>query len=385
MLRIFQDKLASNASRFQSKKYTPDSRILTYLKVRAHDFNVPVPAFVKKRAIEKGNGSQQIKRGRSQGQQSRSRSHNAYLQQSTSGTAGSSNSMNNQLPATLSQSKGPRKGKGKDAIKGKRQEYHSVFAPSNGKGFSRGKGAVSHKGKGPPKGKSFKGKGQRFNSGTSLSTLVCGFCHLHGHHEANCRKKHALQNSDSYQQARSQFNSRQQLLIDQLENSLFAPNVCSWCLQCNCNDTSCYPPEEPSFYSSTTHLFQEALLPFVQNAKLGLPIDNSAPLMPEHYAFEDADWGQDYNESDFENWHSVEVQPSQESSWAASSSSNFDQYIMEDEPDGQEMEYEVEQLETQVNEMEGTEDGNCDSLLMDSNTAEDQDAPYDEKYDEEIQ
>ena len=126
-------------------------------------------------------------------------------------------------------------------------------------------------------------------------------------------------------------------------------------------------------------------MPYVQNAKLGLPIDNSAPLMPEHYAFEDADWGQDYNESDFENWHSVEVQPSQESSWAASSSSNFDQYIMEDEPDGQEMEYEVEQLETQVNEMEGTEDGNCDSLLMDSNTAEDQDAPYDGKYDEEIQ
>ena len=122
MLRIFQDKLASNASRFQSKKYTPDSRILTYLKVRAHDFNVPVPAFMKKRTIEKGNGSQQIKRGRNQGQQSRSRSHNAYLQQSTSGTSGSSNSMNNQLPATLSQSKGPRKGKGKDAIKGKRQE-----------------------------------------------------------------------------------------------------------------------------------------------------------------------------------------------------------------------------------------------------------------------
>ena len=385
VLRTFQDKLASNASRFQSKKYTPDSRILTYLKVRAHDFNVPVPAFMKKRAIEKGNGSQQIKRGRSQGQQSRSRSHNAYLQQSTSGTAGSSSSMNSQLPAAVPQSKGPRKGKGKDAIKGKRQEYHPVFTPFKGKGFSRGKGAVSHKGKGPPKGQSFKGKGQRFNSGTSLSTLVCGFCHLHGHHEANCRKKHALQNSDSYQQARSQFNSRQQLLIDQLENSLFAPNVCSWCLQCNCNDTSCYPPEEPSFYSSTTHLFQEALLPYVQNAKLGLPIDNTAPLMPEHYAFEDADWGQDYNESDFENWHSVEVQPSQESSWAASSSSNFDQYIMEDEPDGQEMEYEVEQLETQVNEMEGTEDGNCDSLLMDSNTAEDQDAPYDEKYDEDIQ
>jgi hypothetical protein len=177
---------------------------------------------MKKRAIEKGNGSQQIKRGRSQGQQSRSRSHNAYLQQSISGTAGSSSGMNNQLPAAATQSKGPRKGKGKDAIKGERQEYHSVFTPSNGKGFSRGKGAVLHKGKGTPKGKSFKGKGQRSNSGTSLSTLVCGFCHLHGHHEANCRKKHALQNSDSYQQARSQFNSRQQLLIDQCLFLVFA-------------------------------------------------------------------------------------------------------------------------------------------------------------------
>ena len=58
---------------------------------------------------------------------------------------------------------------------------------------------------------------------------------------------------------------------------------------------------------------------------------------------------------------------------------------MEDEPDGQEMEYEVEQLETQVNEMEGTEDENCDNLLIDSNTAEDHDASYDGKYDDEIQ
>ena len=173
--------------------------------------------------------------------------------------------------------------------------------------------------------------------------------------------------------------------MDQLENSLFAPNVCSWCLQRDCNATNCYPPEEPSFYSSTMHLFQEVLLPFVQNAKLGLPIDNSAPLMPEHYAFDDADWGQDYNESDFENWHSDEVQPSQEASQVTPYSSNFDQYIMEDEPDGQEMEYEVEQLETQVEEMDGTEDENSSNVPIYLNTTDDQDIPYDEKDDDEHQ
>jgi hypothetical protein len=74
ILRTFQDTLASNASRFQSKKYTPDSRMLTYLKVRRahHDFIVPVPSFMKKRTNDKGKGAQHPKRGRSQIQQSRS-------------------------------------------------------------------------------------------------------------------------------------------------------------------------------------------------------------------------------------------------------------------------------------------------------------------------
>jgi hypothetical protein len=38
IFRAFQRKLAENASRFQSKKYTPDARILTYLRVRAQEF-----------------------------------------------------------------------------------------------------------------------------------------------------------------------------------------------------------------------------------------------------------------------------------------------------------------------------------------------------------
>ncbi len=40
IFRAFQRKLAENASRFHSKKYTPDARILTYLRVRAQEFKV---------------------------------------------------------------------------------------------------------------------------------------------------------------------------------------------------------------------------------------------------------------------------------------------------------------------------------------------------------
>ncbi len=128
--RTFQDKLASNASRFQSKKYTPDGRILTYLKVRAHDFNVPVPAFMKKRTIEKGNGPQQEKRGHNLGQHSRSRSHNAYLQQPIPEKEMSSSSVSNSPSATSMAYKGASKGKGKSVVKGKRQDYCQILYTS---------------------------------------------------------------------------------------------------------------------------------------------------------------------------------------------------------------------------------------------------------------
>jgi hypothetical protein len=116
---------------------------------------------------------------------------------------------------------------------------------------------------------------------------------MHGHLEQNCRKRLALHNSAPYQQAKSTFTPRQQLIVDQLEDTLFAPNVCSWCLACAYTRTpeSCYPPEDPDFYTEVTHLFQSTLLPYVQSAKLGLPIDDSAPLMPHHFAFEETEWG----------------------------------------------------------------------------------------------
>jgi hypothetical protein len=116
MFRTFQEKLAANTSRFQSKKYTPDSRILTYLKVRAQEFNVPVPSFMKKRSLDKGKGQQNHKRGRSHPHQSRMKGHQVFLQQPSTA--------NSTLPATSSfmpsLSKGKPKGKGKMSFKGQR-------------------------------------------------------------------------------------------------------------------------------------------------------------------------------------------------------------------------------------------------------------------------
>jgi hypothetical protein len=371
-LRTFQDKLAANASRFQSKKYTPDARILTYLRVRAQDFNVSVPSFMKKRTQEKGKGASQVKRGRSQTQQSRTRTHGVYVGESLVSST-----------PTTGMPKGNNKGKGRGSPKGKLDNQSSQPSPNvKGKGYGRGKGSFVSKGKGTFKGKLPKGKGYRSpNTGTSLATLVCGFCHLHGHHESNCRKRHALHNSESYQQTRSQFNSRQQLLFDQLENSLFAPNVCSWCLQSGCDVMSCQAPEDTDFYVDTTHHFQETLLPYVQNAKLGLPVDNAAPLMPQHFAFHDADWGQHTDsafEPSLETWDHSNASDNYESAWEESMDSNADHYILEDVSGEQDEEYVVEQNDSQsiceeheynsfVAKLDGTDasDANYDNLEED--------------------
>ena len=292
VLRNFQDNLASNASRFQSKKYTPDARILTYLRVRAKEFNVPLPLFMRKRVVDKGKGPSNPKRSRSSTPLPKTQ-HRSYNRPQT-----------NMVSLLAQTPKGKGIGKGKTMTKGARSGVPSTVSESSSttpsstpwspavNTGSKGTTSSSFKGKGKQKGKSLKGKSSRTLQGSASPQIICTFCHLHGHTERNCRKKNALHHSNSYQQARSQFNHRQQLVMDQLENSLFAPNVCSWCLQTNCTTTTCYPPDDPEFYSETTHLFQTTLLPFVQNAKLGLAVDNAAPLMPQHLAFDGADWGQ---------------------------------------------------------------------------------------------
>jgi hypothetical protein len=65
-----------------------------------------------------------------------------------------------------------------------------------------------------------------------------------------------------------------------------------------------------------THLFQSTLLPYVQNAKLGLAVDNAAPLMPQHLAFEGADWGQsDTQVHTFDMDENEDFDPTTESTW----------------------------------------------------------------------
>ena len=68
-----------------------------------------------------------------------------------------------------------------------------------------------------------------------------------------------------------------------------------------------------------------------------------------------------------------------------SSSSNIDQYIMEDEIDDQETEDVVEQYETQANELEEIEDESSDAFIVNSEIIEDNGVHYDDKYDDENQ
>jgi hypothetical protein len=344
ILRAFQRKLAENASRFQSKKYTPDARILTYLRVRAQEFKVALPLFMAKKKPEKGKGQPALKRLRSDVQHSRHRSYQAYvIQPSGASSPASPISGGGHTSSSVSAlDKGRNKGKGKPLSKGNRTGTPSTNSmglsgqsPYKGKGnhtFAKGKGTFSAKGKGD------KGKGSRSLATTpNFTRLQCKFCHLHGHIEQNCRKKQALQNSSAYQQARKQFTPRQQLVVDMLEDNLFAPNVCSWCLHCSCTEDTCYPPEEPDFYTEVTHLFQTTLLPYVQNAKLGLAVDNSAPLMPQHLAFEGSDWGHaDTQVQNFDNYHYDQFDPSTDSTWEDmaeyhSGDVDFDHYVSTNE------------------------------------------------------
>jgi hypothetical protein len=376
IFRAFQRKLAENASRFQSKKYTPDSRILTYLRVRAQEFKVALPLFMAKKKMDKGKGQPASKRQRSDVQHNRHHSYQAYVMQPSSTPTptstipvGGNNSSN---VSTLG--KGRHKGKGKSFPKGNRTGTQS-FNPIglSGQTHHKGKGSQSSFVKGKStysvKGKGEKGKGSRSHANSpNLTRLQCKFCHLHGHLEQNCRKKQALQNSSAYQQARKQFTPRQQLVVDLLEDNLFAPNVCSWCLQCSCTEDTCHPPEEPDFYTEVTHLFQTTLLPYVQNAKLGLAVDNAAPLMPQHLAFDGVDWGQsDTQVHNFDNHYDDQFDPSTDSTWEDmaeyhSGDVDFDHYVASSER----VEDNTDQVDEDYSESQTTESFHMNTEAQDS-------------------
>jgi hypothetical protein len=172
---------------------------------------------------------------------------------------------------------GKGKGKGKKAKPGKRgyrDQQHRHVAPQLSFDGSKGKG----KGK-PP----FKGKGKPFHNGnrgkgdaghpyrneidsssavSSNTEITCGFCHKIGHTTDDCRKRLSLHGNTLYQQTRSKFSGRQQLLFDKLEDdSVFSPNTCSWCLWASCDGNNCSPPEEPSSTHKPIKLFVKKSYP----------------------------------------------------------------------------------------------------------------------------
>ncbi len=119
VLRNFQDKLAANANRIQSKKYTPDPRILTYLRVRAKEFNVPLPIFMTKRSVDKGKGSLNPKRLRLSTPPSKSQPR-SYNRPQT-----------NRVSLLAQSPKGKGSGKGKATTKGTRSGVPSTVSESS--------------------------------------------------------------------------------------------------------------------------------------------------------------------------------------------------------------------------------------------------------------
>ena len=308
IIKEFQDDLAMNTARF--KGYTPDARIVAHLRTRAKEFNVDVPIFLRKKQQDQRDplGKRKFKKFQ----------HYLVNEETDAEAQEDLQEDYTHLYMSKGQSKGlgKGKGKGKKGLKGGKGGYRSqqprpMLAFENSKG--KGKGKPSFQGNfGNSKGKSKssspfgnRGKGKTSPSLTSESntssgisshtSIVCGFCHKIGHTTENCRKRTALHSNTLYQQTRSKFSGRQQLLFDGLENSVFSPDACSWCLQSDCEGSNCMPPEEPLFFTQTNNAFCEEILPLVKNAKLELPVGSNEPLSPQHFHFQDSYWGDDHS------------------------------------------------------------------------------------------
>ena len=298
VLKELQDDLALNTARF--KGYTPDARIVAHLRTRAKEFNSEIPAFLNKRQHDSKDPLARKKH----------KKYQHYLVNDEEDDAETHEDDFTQLYMSKGRPKGlgkgpPKgKGKGKNGKPGKggfRAQQHRHVAPQlsfdspkgkgKGKSFSKGKGKTSRFGD-RGKGESFPPKAEAGSS--SHTPVTCGFCHKIGHITENCRRRLALHNNTLYQQTRSKFSGRQQLLFDGLENSVFSHNTCSWCLQSHCDGSSCTPPEEPLFFTQTNNAFCDEILPLVKNAKLELPVDSNEPLSPEQFHFEDSYWGNQY-------------------------------------------------------------------------------------------
>ena len=325
-LKKLQSDLAEHVSRF-TRRYNPDARIIAYLRKRAEEFRTELPSFLNKRKAD-ASTTQESGRKRMRPHAQR-KSYQGFLM-CANPTCISNHVAHTHDTANCHYYNAKGKGiKGKD--KGQRHIFDGKGKHPNGKG----KGMKGKKGKGPPSkgskgGKGVKGKsalGNRIhehasssigeiNMTDSVKPLVCDFCHKPNHVRQNCRKLQALNNSKTYRQARGRHDDRRQLIFTMLENSVFSPNTCSWCLSATCNGGNCYPPDDPVFFTETNNIFCEEILPLVKNAKLELPLDSADPLIPYQFHFEDSGWGQQWGsnfnyESNFNHegacWDNIEA------------------------------------------------------------------------------
>ena len=313
-LKKLQSDLAEHVSRF-TRRYNPDARIIAYLRKRAEEFRTEVPSFLNKRKVDAPVMQESMnKRARPPGQRRLyqgfmmcanpvcisnhvAHTHDTaqchYYNAKGKGTKGKDKGHNYRLDG-----KGkPHDGKGK-GLKGKKGKGQSSQGSKGGKGV-KGKAALGNRIQESSSGDT--------NITESVKPIMCDFCHKPNHVRQNCRKLQALNNSKTYRQARNRHDKRRQFLFTMMENSVFSPNTCSWCLSASCDGGNCYPPDDPVFFTETNNIFCEEILPLVKNAKLELPLDSADPLIPYQYHFEDTSWGQqwgpnfDYEESQWDN------------------------------------------------------------------------------------
>jgi hypothetical protein len=103
-----------------------------------------------------------------------------------------------------------------------------------------------------------------------------------------------------------------------LENSVFSPHTCSWCLSSECNGTHCYPPDDPVYFTETNNIFCEEILPTSgEECQLELPLDSADPLISYQFHYEDSGWGQQWDS----NFNYDEEQP--DDSWEYDTASGY--------------------------------------------------------------
>jgi hypothetical protein len=317
-LKKLQSDLAEHVSRF-TRRYNPDARIIAYLRKRAEEFRTEVPSFLNKRKTDASAVQEPVKkRARPQGQR---RLYPGFMM-CANPVCISNHVAHTHDTAQCHYYNAKGKGtKGKD--KGYNPRFDGKGKPHDGKGKGlKGKKGKIQSPKGAKGGKGVKGKsalGSRIQESSagdtniteSVKSMVCDFCHKPNHVRQNCRKLQALNNSKTYRQARNRHDKRRQFLFTMMENSVFSPNTCSWCLGVTCDGGNCYPPDDPVFFTETNNIFCEEILPLVKNAKLELPLDSADPLIPYQFHFEDTGWGQQWGSNfDYEEYqrdHSSEL------------------------------------------------------------------------------